>query len=224
MAVTLLLSADGIAHSVAPRPANGPAHSAASMTDSFARLRGGAALSAPPPILPPRRSKGLTRLLLGKSILTVLSGLPVLLFPKRILDDLGFPLLTPPHIHMTKMWGVWMCCFQALLEATFALHVGGVGRNLFVLVEGVFEAALLMEVIADRRTANAALYSAPIEGTYALTVVAFFATLINAPDPVLDVAAQRRAVRFAGLISALMLGAEAASLARGVDYGRGEAR
>ena len=175
-------------------------------------LRGGAAT---PLVVPPLRSKGLTRLLFGKSILTVLSGLPVLVAPKKILGDLGFPLITPPHVHMTKMWGVWMCCFQVLLEMTFALHVQGVARNLFVLIEGVFEVALLMEVAVDRRTTNAALYSAPIEGTYALTVLTFFGVLLWAPDPVLDAAAQRRALRFVSIMSALMLGAEAASLKGG---------
>ncbi len=180
------------------------------------KLRGGM-LAPAPPLLKPRRSKGLTRLLLIKSALTALSGIPVLLSPKNILDNLGFPTITPPHVHMTKMWGVWMCCFQTLLEASFGLYVGGLARNLFVFIEGVFEVALLMEVIVDRRTINAAHYSDVVENTYILTVLAFFTTLFNAPDPVVDIIPQHHAMCFVGLFSILMLGFETASLKRQVD-------
>ena len=183
------------------------------------KIRGGMLAPVPPivPLVPPRRSKGLTRLLFIKSALTALSGLPVLLFPKKIIDNLCFPTITPPHVHMTKMWGVWMCCFQALLEASFGLYVGGLGRNLFVFIEGVFEVALLMEVFVDRRTINAAHYSAVIENTYIFTVLAFFTTLLNASDPVVDIIHQRHALCFVGLFSALMLGFETASLKIQVD-------
>ena len=159
-----------------------------------------------------KASSAITCLLLVKSVLTALSGLPVLLRARSLLDDLGFPVITEAHVHMTTMWGVWMCCFQALLEATFALHVCGMSRNLFVLIEGVFEIALLVEVAADRRTADAARYSAPIEVVYALTVLLFFSTLLLAPDVVADPGRQRRAARFAGVASAVMLFAVACSL------------
>ena len=92
-----------------------------------------------------------------------LSGLPVFLAPKKVVDPLGFPKLTAGHIHMTKMWGLWMCVFQAPLEAGMAFYVEGTARNLFGLVEGAFEIALLLEVCFDRRTKNVAKYSSPIE-------------------------------------------------------------
>lgn len=179
------------------------------------RLRGGGVAQTMP-----TRSRGISRLLGWKSILTVIAGLPVLCQPLEVLKPLGFKLITPHAIHMTKMWGVWMCLFQALLEATFAMHVEGLARNLFVLVEGVFEIALLLEVMWDRRLAEPAnKYSEVIELMYMLTVLIFFGVLLFAPDPVEDRAKQRRALWSTGALSVLMLAAQLGSLIGGVDYG-----
>jgi hypothetical protein len=165
---------------------------------------------------------GFTLLLGIKSVLTALSGLPVFLAPKKVVDPLGFPKLTAGHIHMTKMWGLWMCVFQAPLEAGMAFYVEGTARNLFGLVEGAFEIALLLEVCFDRRTKNAAKYSSPIEVTYLITVLLFFGVLFFAPDPVDDAGEYAKALVGTSVIVAVALILQVIGLARGVDYGKDE--
>jgi hypothetical protein len=162
---------------------------------------------------------GFTILLGLKCVLTLVSGLPVLLKPKPIVDALNFPVVTPQHLHMVKMWGVWMVFFQVLLESVFAFFVVGTARNIFGLVEGIFEIALLVEVMFDRRKHNTTNYTAVIEVTYALTVVFFFGVLLFFPDPAEDEALQNRAFAFVGTFAALLLATQIACLAKGTDYG-----
>ena len=149
---------------------------------------------------------GLTPLLCAKGTLTLLTGTPVLYATRTVLDDLDFAVVTAPHVHMTRMWGVWMCFFQAPLELAFAWFVRGTPRHIFVLVETLFEVALCIEVVADRRTGNVAHYSSAVENAYIATVVVFATTLLYCPDPVVDEALNTKAlVLVATMASCLLL-------------------
>jgi uncharacterized membrane protein len=164
---------------------------------------------------------GWTVLLGVKSFMTLfLGGLFVLGKPRAAIAELPYKTLTSGHIHMVKMWGVWMSFFQAPLEVSFAYFVQGSARNVFGLIEGWFEVALLVEVMWDRRTANAAHYSKPMEITYFLTVVAFFGVLILAPDPVPaeDEEMNRNALLCGTGVCVLSFLVQILGLWRGVDY------
>mmetsp|Transcript_14979 Transcript_14979/g.50431 ORF Transcript_14979/g.50431 Transcript_14979/m.50431 type:complete len:252 (-) Transcript_14979:241-996(-) len=157
--------------------------------------------------------RGITWFLGAKSALTLVSGLPVLLSPSSVLDDLGFPLITKAHVLSTKMWGVWQCFFQFLLEFTVAFFVpAGLTRNLLLLCEGIFEIGLAVDVHHDFTTANSGRYSKSIHDIYVWSPPVFFAVLLLFPDPVTDVAAQLRAYTTVGLVSACILGAQVAGL------------
>ena len=128
----------------------------------------------------------ITVLLCVKGVITVATGWPVIAATRSVLNDLNFKVVTAGHLHMTKLWGVWMCFFQAPLELSFAFYVRGHPRNLFLAVETLFEISLYVEVVADRRRANAAHYSASVECAYLVTVIVFLFVLLNHPDPIHD--------------------------------------
>ena len=151
----------------------------------------------------------------AKSALTLLSGLPVLLSPSSVLADLGFKMITPAHVLSTKMWGVWQCYFQFLCEFTVAFFMPrGLARNLFLLCEGVFEIGLAVDVHQDFVTANSGRYSDAIHTVYLASPPVFFAVLLFFPDPVVDMAAARRAYATIGTLSAVILGAQIAGIRR----------
>ena len=137
----------------------------------------------------------------------------MLLSPSSVLDDLGFSLITKAHVLSTKMWGVWQCFFQFLLEFTVAFFVpAGLTRNLLLLCEGIFEIGLAVDVHHDFTTANSGRYSKSIHDVYVWSPPVFFAVLLLFPDPVTDVAARLRAYTTVGLVSACILGAQVAGL------------
>ena len=165
------------------------------------------------------RDRGITYLLGFKCVLTLLSGLPVLLTPRAVLDPLGFKVITPAHVLSTKMWGVWQSYLQCLLELTFAFFVRGTPRNLFLLCEAMFEVGLAVEVHHDYTTTNAGKYSDAIHKVYLGSPPLFFAILLLCPDAATDVATQRKAYAAIASLSALLLGAQVTGLRKGVDFG-----
>jgi len=123
---------------------------------------------------------------------------------------------------MVKMWGVWMIFFQVLLESSFAMFVEGPARNLFGLVEGVFEVALFFEVGFDmfKSKEKPGNYNMAIFITYAITWLLFFGVLLFAPDPVdpKDADTARASMYYACSLSVAFLLIQVIGLMRGVDY------